>query len=136
MPKSGLGPHNTLVLFLGESGLVGFSLFLASALLWCWSVARNLDSRWRTFYVGSAVVMLTVMFSGHGWLIDRGCNVMFGLCLGLLASESNALVRCRPANRVPASTTFNRPVRANPDTFGTGKRAFDRVRIRSRPTSH
>lgn len=87
MPRSGLGPHNTLLLIAAEAGIGPASLFLAAWYALLTATMRARAAPLKIFVGLCAMVMVAAITTTHNWLDDRNHNFMLGLCLGWLAWE-------------------------------------------------
>lgn len=81
----GNGVHNTHLMVLGESGIVGFSLYLIFIVAFLF---RALSARNQAIQVFALACLLGLVMSGfasHNVLEDRNLNLLLGICIGLIS---------------------------------------------------
>lgn len=83
----GTGVHNTHVMVLGESGLLGFSVYLIAVIAWIVSARRIDDPAVRNYCQLLWFTFMLVGMVSHDALGDRNLNVLSGTAFGLMAAE-------------------------------------------------
>ena len=84
LPGTGLNSHNSLLVVLGESGLLGFALFLAMLFAWLSGILRCRQIEVRALGLAFLVVQSALWMSNGQAMSLRGHNLIAGCVLGLL----------------------------------------------------
>ncbi len=83
----GLGCHNTHIMILGETGLVGFLPYLGFLGIFGWTAWNCKHPPIRTFSFSFFIVFLGIAMVSHGMLEDRNLNILLGVCFGLISVD-------------------------------------------------
>jgi O-Antigen ligase len=82
----GTGVHNTHIMVLGESGLIGFSVYLVALIVWIVYARRIDDPAVRNYCQLLWFTFLLVGMVSHDALGDRNFNLLAGVAFGLIAA--------------------------------------------------
>ena len=85
MPGVGLGVHNTLILVIGESGILPGVLFLCTFYIWGRTAWRCPERVTRLSSIGALLVLGVAFMVGHNVLEDRFLGAFLGLSFGSLS---------------------------------------------------
>lgn len=109
MPVSGLGPHNTYLLVLGETGLVGFAFFLVAFGRITFVVLRLPIGPVKVFGIGVLIVLLGGFLGSHTMLTLRNHNALMGLMCGMAAAIPISAGRRHVAQSRPGAAVYSAP---------------------------
>jgi hypothetical protein len=85
LPGTGLGPHNTIVLILGESGIIPAAVFIVFLAYWLWEAFRCRVRPVRSLALCLWIVLVMRVMTAHGAVVDKNHALIIGVGLGLLA---------------------------------------------------
>jgi O-antigen ligase len=103
LPGTNLGPHNTFVLVLGESGIVPGAMLMLFFVLFGWQAWRCPVRPVRTLVLGFWIIFFLHTLTSHGSFVEKNHALMLGVSFGLLvaAREMQRRGAARPAMFVP-----------------------------------
>lgn len=84
VPGTGMDSHNSFLVILGESGLLGFALFVAMLWAWLTSLWRCKQGDVRVLGIGFMLAQSALWMSSGQAMSLRGHNLITGCVLGLL----------------------------------------------------
>lgn len=85
MPNSGLGPHNTFMLILGEGGIFSGVLLLGFIFTYLYDVMKSTSSIVKIICFSFFTVWVLIMSFAHNGLEYRFVNCLVGLSIGLIS---------------------------------------------------
>ena len=83
----GLGCHNTHVMVLGETGVIGFVPYLTFLIMFFINSWRLKSFPIRSLCISFFLIFLATGMVAHGVLEDRNYNILMGVCCGLMGVD-------------------------------------------------